>query len=265
MSNYPSSRPRLVRGGATDLAGAAPWRPPDEFHEYRLVRLLGQGSSGLVYLAQDTLLERPVAVKFITSLASDAVGRFLIEARAAARLQHPNVLTLHRTGLVDGRPYLISEFIRGQSLAELPKPVVWRRALELGLGLTRGLAAAHRRGILHRDIHPGNAIVAESGEIKLVDFGLAKFVESVAAGVELPAPTGGSHDLRALTTPGLPRLDENPRSLELTHHGAMVGTPHYMAPEIWHGELATRRSDVYSLGAVLYELCAGRPPHGEIP
>src|SRR6185503_19167733 len=100
--------------------------------------------------------------------------RFLIEARAAARLQHPNVATIHRVGFSRGRPYLVAEYVRGRTLSDLELPLPWTRALALGRGLVRGLAAAHRAGVLHRDIKPANAIVAEDGTAKLLDFGLAK-------------------------------------------------------------------------------------------
>ena len=126
------------------------WTPPQEFDEYQLVRLLGQGSMGRVYLARDTVLDRAVAIKFMSNVAdAEDRERFFVEARAVARLQHPNVVTVHRVGELAGYPYLITEYIRGKSLSELPLPVAWRKVLELGIGLARGLAAAHRHGVLH--------------------------------------------------------------------------------------------------------------------
>src|SRR5215470_638085 len=117
------------------------WTPPPAVEEYRLLDLVGRGVSGLVYLAQDTLLERLVALKFMLAIDADAVGRFLVEARAIARLQHPNVVTLYRVGQLDDRPYLVSELVRGTSLAAMPKPMAWPRALRIGVGIARGLAA----------------------------------------------------------------------------------------------------------------------------
>jgi formylglycine-generating enzyme required for sulfatase activity len=206
------------------------WCPPAEVDEYRLVRPLGSGAGGSVYLAQDTLLDRFVAVKFIPGGNPELMARFLAEARAAARIQHPNVATLYRVGRVGDRAYLVSEFIRGTSLGELPKPLEWRRALEIGIGLARGLAAAHRRGVLHRDIKPANVLLADDGVVKLVDFGVAQFLDA-------SGPAGG-----------IP-----------------VGTPYYMSPESWRGGRVTARADIYSLGAVLYELCAERGPHRDVP
>lgn len=222
------------------------WSPPETMDEYRLVRLIGRGGMGQIYLAEDALLERPVAVKFIASVKPDesARQRFYVEARALARLSHPNVVAVHRVGEVDGRPYLVTEFVRGQSLEELPKPLRWERVLHIGLGLARGLAAAHRQGVLHRDIKPANVMLAEDGQVKLLDFGLAKLLEAPPAeepGAQGPCEPAGP--------PGA-----------LTGSGGILGTPLYMAPETLRGEQATRRSDVYSLGAVLYELCTGISP-----
>src|SRR5262245_4195969 len=200
------------------------WVPPAEFDEYRVLRLLGSGAMGRVYLVHDSLLDRPVAVKFIGSGEPDRRDRrrFLVEARAIARLQHPNVVAIHRVGVVEDRPYLVTELVRGASLRELARPVPWRRALHIGRGLARGLAAAHCEGVLHRDVKPANVMVAPGDEVKLLDFGLAKLSDGA---------------------------DEAAR--------VVVGTLRYMAPEVRRGEPATGRSDVYSLGAVLHELCDG--------
>jgi formylglycine-generating enzyme required for sulfatase activity/predicted Ser/Thr protein kinase len=217
------------------------WVPPGEFEEYRLLRLLGRGGMGSVWLAQDTLLDRLVAVKWIAH-AEPSVRtreRFTIEARAAARLQHVNVVTVHRYGEAAGRPFLVSEYIRGESLDTLAKPVAWERVAELGISLARGLAAAHRHGIIHRDIKPANAILSHDGDVKLVDFGLARIDDGVrdARGAGVAAGSGSS----ALSPP-------------------VSGTPVYLAPEVRRGEPASRRSDVYQLGCILYELVTARPP-----
>src|SRR5688500_16490398 len=161
------------------------WTPPEQFDDYRVIRPLGIGAMGQVFLAHDRVLDREVAIKFVSSVDSggSARERFLTEARAAARLQHPNVVAVHRVGEIDDRPYIISEFVSGSSLDKVEKPMPAERALELGIGLARGLAAAHRRGVLHRDIKPGNAILAEDGHVKLVDFGLAKLIDQALIGV----------------------------------------------------------------------------------
>ncbi len=261
----------LVRA-STDASG--PWSPPQELDEYRLLRRLGRGAMGEVFLAHDTLLERPVAVKFLTGagLAQEAVERFLVEARAAARLQHPNVVAVHRVGQVDGRPYLVSEYVRGTSLDRVAKPMPWRRVLEIALGLCRGLAAAHRGGVLHRDIKPGNTVITEEGEVKLLDFGLAKLLVAgdslMASATSFEASRSGELDPNAATEVTLevePPVSQpavaSSQQLALTRAGALLGTPLYLAPELWAREPATPQSDLYALGALLYELCAGRAPH----
>jgi formylglycine-generating enzyme required for sulfatase activity/predicted Ser/Thr protein kinase len=226
----PSAEQPSPPAGAPPPDGA--WTPPIEFDEFRIERVLGRGGMGVVYLAQDTSLGRPVAVKFIASQHPAPLVRasFETEARVIARLQHPNVVTVFRVGQVEGRPYIVSEYIVGRSLAEQPLPLPWRRVLTLGLGLARGLAEAHRQGVLHRDLKPSNVLLTASGEVKLLDFGLAERFD----------PSGS------------PRLSA---SLLL------AGTPRYMAPEVLRGGSPTPQSDIYSLGLTLYELCTGSLPH----
>ncbi|HFE45838.1 MAG TPA: protein kinase, partial [Nannocystis exedens] len=144
----------------------AEWTPPDEFDEYRIVRELGRGSMGSVYLARDVVLDRPVAMKFLGALRPDPAERerFLVEARAIARIQHPNVMSIFRVGEVKGRLYLVTEYIRGQNLADLKLPLPWTEVLEIGIGLARALAAAHRQGVLHRDIKLSNAVIEEGAQ-----------------------------------------------------------------------------------------------------
>jgi formylglycine-generating enzyme required for sulfatase activity len=245
------------------------WTPPREFDEYRLVRPIGRGRTGRVYLAHDTLLERPVAVKFIPALGPNALARFLVEARAAARIQHPNVVTLYRVGQLEEQPYLVSEFIRGVSLDRLSKPQPWERVRAMGRDLARGLSAAHRRGVLHRDIKPGNAVLTEGGEVKLLDFGLAKLLDDAAEPADVARAGAGPprlpEDLDPEASPNLGARSLDGVFLPSLPSGALVGTPYYMSPEAWAGEELTARSDVYSLGVVLYELCAGRGPFRDVP
>jgi eukaryotic-like serine/threonine-protein kinase len=223
--------PRSGRASAPAVSSPQVWEPPLAFDEFRLERELGRGGMGIVFLAHDTSLDRHVAVKFIASGQPDPWVRsyFDTEARAIARLQHPNVVTVFRVGEVNGHPYIVSEYVIGQSLAELPLPVPWRRVLTLGVGLARGLAAAHRQGVLHRDLKPSNALVTRDGEVKLLDFGLAE-----RFGLDLPG------------APSRPHL--------------VVGTRPYMAPELLEHAPATPRTDLYALGVVLHELCTGELP-----
>ena len=255
------------------------WRPPDEFEEYRLIRLLGRGATGDVYLARDALLDRPVAVKFVQA-ARDPVARarFFNEARAIARLQHANVVAIYRIAEIDRHLYLVSEYVRGRPLDQLDRPAPSRRVLEIALDLARGLAAAHRCGVLHRDVKPANAILADDGRAKLLDFGLASVVDAAEPERPAIAPPRARFDRRAYsqlsaieTTTALAvrsagSQPAGERDARATPGPDLVaGTPLYMAPEIWCGERATRRSDLYSLGILLYELLAGAAPHAGIP
>ncbi|MBL9102979.1 MAG: SUMF1/EgtB/PvdO family nonheme iron enzyme [Myxococcales bacterium] len=201
---------------------------------------------GEVYLAHDHVLDRAVAIKFVHVGGIGERERYLVEARAAARIQHPNVTAVYRVGELAGRPYIVSEYVRGQTLDELHLPLPWTRALELGIGLARGLAAAHRQGVVHRDIKLANAILDEQGEVKLLDFSLAKLLDTRAA--DDPAE------------PGRPAEPDFELAGDDTMNGTLVGTPHYMAPELWRAEPSTRASDIYALGVVLYMLAGGRPP-----
>jgi serine/threonine protein kinase len=269
-----------------------------EIEEFRLIRPLGHGGMGVVYLGYDTVLRRAVAIKLIGSRAPAAASRerFLIEARAIARLSHPNIVTIYRVGAThDGRPFLVQELIRGRSLDRVPRPMPWRKVCELAIGITRGLEAAHRRGILHCDVKPANVMVDENGVPRLIDFGLASLStasEPWEASMDESAtthfePLHASRDHVAETrdlpgdgaperipdkppTPGRDVRDAAPISdvcdeLQRTptprSAGNMLGTPRYMAPERWHGAPAHVRSDLYALGVVLYELLVGTAPH----
>ncbi len=262
----------------------AGWEPPTSFDEYRIVRLLGHGAMGRVYLAHDALLDRSVAIKFLGALevGNGVRERFFTEARAVARLSHPNVVAVHRAGEVRRRPYLVSEYVSGTSLDLIAKPLAWERIVKIGIGLARGLASAHRAGVLHRDIKPANVVISEDDEAKLLDFGLAKLLDAAAPAAEplgaVPSMPSTETELAAtLSVAGSPRqppsrgwtaLDaEVPasRGSPLTAVGAIVGTPLYLAPEMWLGEPASRRTDIYALGVVLYELACGRAPNAGAP
>jgi serine/threonine protein kinase/pimeloyl-ACP methyl ester carboxylesterase len=255
------------------------WVPPAELDGFRVIRQVGRGGMGTVYLGYDDLLDRPVALKFLAAAEPNVVARdrFLLEARALARLQHPNIVGIYRVGEVLGRPYLAYELITGQSLDKLVKPVPWSRALELAIGIARGLSAAHRRDVLHRDIKPANVMLSDGGEIKLLDFGLAKRLDGSsrregaaaaassldeAAAGEALAPDAALID--RLTTVRFARgsgARGSGAAGSLTATGSVLGTPLYMAPELWRGEPASVQSDVYALGVLLYELLSGQVPH----
>lgn len=240
-------------------AGLLAGNPGQFVAEFRLLRPLGHGAMGEVFLARDTFLDRLVAVKFLSTgeTSTSAKERFYVEARAVARLQHPNVVTLYRAGEENGQRYLVSEYVRGQSLERLPKPFPWKKVVEVGLGLSRGLAAAHQRGVLHRDVKPANVMMTKGGEVKILDFGLAKLIEVLPEKRHASQATEGQPVILSASQQDGVEV----ANLSITRSGALLGTPLYMAPEIWRSETATTQTDVYSLGALLFELCSGRPPH----
>jgi serine/threonine protein kinase/Tol biopolymer transport system component len=206
---------------------------------YEIQSPLGAGGMGEVYRARDTRLGRDVAIKVLPeSLAHDAdrLRRFEQEARTIAALNHPNILGIHDIGTHHGAPFLVSEFLEGQTLREklISRSLPVRRAIEYALGIAQGLAAAHEKGVVHRDLKPENVFVTRDGRIKVLDFGLAKLVR----------PEGNHEPAVTLTDPTLP--------------GMVMGTVGYMSPEQVRGEPCDARSDIFSFGAVLYEMLAGK-------
>jgi serine/threonine protein kinase/Tol biopolymer transport system component len=218
---------------------------------YRILELLGSGGMGQVFRAEDTRLGRQVAIKFLSSdLARDraALERFQREARSASALNHPNICTIYDLGEQNGRPYLVMEVLEGQTLREriggraLPIDSV----LEFGAQIADGLDAAHARGIIHRDIKSANIFITTRGQAKILDFGLAK----QGATRRIAEAVGGGNSAMALTTD----------DLLLTSPGSAMGTITYMSPEQARGEELDARTDLFSLGAVLYEMATGRTP-----
>ena len=207
---------------------------------YRIVSLLGAGAMGEVYRARDDRLARDVAVKILPAAFShddDRLRRFQQEARAAGQLSHPNIMAVYDVGEHDGSPYLVCELLEGDTLRRRidGHPVPARKAIEYATQIAHGLAAAHERGIVHRDLKPENLFVTKEGLVKILDFGLAKLTMDVPPG----DPTA---------------------AVEVTQAGVVLGTPSYMSPEQVRGSPADQRSDIFSLGAILYELLSGRHP-----
>jgi serine/threonine protein kinase/tetratricopeptide (TPR) repeat protein len=206
----------------------------DTFGAYRIVRKLGEGGMGAVYVAHDPRLDREVALKVIRKEAADvgSAERLLREARAAARVNHPNVCQIYEAGQAEGEPYLVMELLEGEPLSHRLE----RGALPLAeaastiLQVLSALAALHARGVIHRDLKPGNIFLSTHG-VKVLDFGLAK-----------------------------PAVGEK-TELQLTQTGVVMGTPRYMAPEQWDGRPATPASDQFAAGAVLFEMLSGRPAY----
>jgi tRNA A-37 threonylcarbamoyl transferase component Bud32 len=199
---------------------------------YELGPVLGQGGMARVYQGTDRTLERTVAIKILAepySRDSEFVQRFRREAQAAARLNHPNIVSVHDSGSDDGTHFIVMELVEGESLGARLKregPLAPVEATRIGVAITRALAAAHERGVIHRDMKPSNVMLTEDGGVKVVDFGIAR-----ASGAE-----------------------------EITRSGLVLGSALYVSPEQAQGASGDERSDLYALGCVLYQMLTGRPP-----
>src|SRR5579863_2650020 len=190
--------------------------------EYEILSPLGAGSMGEVYRARDSRLNRDVAIKVLPKLVSaepDRLQRFEIEAKAAAALNHPNILSVYQMGTHDGVPYLVSELLEGKTLAENIRrgPMPLRQSIQFGIQIAHGLAAAHEKGIVHRDLKPENLFVTKEGRVKILDFGLAKVIPS----------------------PQVPTA----QATTITRHGVAMGTVGYMSPEQVRGQHTDHRTD----------------------
>jgi serine/threonine protein kinase/tetratricopeptide (TPR) repeat protein len=241
LSDWLRGTPSPARSGVVDPA-ASPAREglPSRIGHYAITGKLGQGGMGVVYLAHDERLGRSVAVKTMASVGADETARkrFWREARAAASINHPNICQLYEIGEDAGELFIAMELLEGEALGERLQrgPLSVAEALPIGLGMLAALSALHGRGIVHRDLKPSNVFLTPHG-VKLLDFGLARASDA------LPSP--------ALLS-----------ATELTGTGMVLGTPRYMAPEQVTGEGLDARSDLFAVGAILFETLAGRPAFG---
>jgi serine/threonine protein kinase len=206
---------------------------------YRIIEKLGEGGMGAVYLAEDKHLARRVAIKFLTSTDRHYRARFIREARAVSALSHPNIATVHDYGETDtGQPFIVMEFVKGKTLsAVLEEGITMRRAVEVVASIAEALSEAHEHGIVHRDIKPSNVVINERGQVKVLDFGLVKNIfDQPSNSVDLDADTLYSTHTRS---------------------DVIVGTPLYLSPEQATGKQIDGRSDIFALGALLYESLTG--------
>jgi eukaryotic-like serine/threonine-protein kinase len=214
---------------------------------YEIRSQIGEGGMGVVYRARDERLNREVAIKVLPVSFSQDEGRlrrFEQEAQAAGALNHPNILAVYDVGAHDGAPYIVSELLEGETLRQrlTGSPLAQRRVIDYALQLAHGLAAAHEKGIIHRDLKPENIFITSDGRLKILDFGLAKLIQEDGGEAQTDIPTR--------------RVDTKP--------GVVMGTVGYMSPEQLRGRVVDQRSDIFSFGAVLYEMLSGRRAfHGE--
>src|SRR2546421_11510602 len=210
---------------------------------YKILEQIGKGGMGEVYRARDTRLGRDIAIKVLPSAFSSDADRLRLfeqEARAGSALNHPNILVIHDIGTENGSPYTVTELLQGETLRQRldTTTIPPRKAIDYALQIARGLAAAHDRGIIHRDLKPQNLFITRDGQLKILDFGLAKLIQpAIPLQTEVPTRLAGAD----------------------TASGMVMGTAAYMSPEQVRGQAADHRSDIFSFGAVLYEMLTGKP------
>jgi serine/threonine protein kinase/tetratricopeptide (TPR) repeat protein len=265
----PSFRPPLAKGWETSSGLIS-----KKVSHYRVLEVIGGGGMGLVYKAEDLKLGRRVALKFLPEeLASDAVAlqRFEREAQTASSLNHPNICTIYEIEEHEGQPFIVMELLEGETLrdrlaASADKALPLDELLDIAIQICDGLQAAHQKGIIHRDIKPANIFLMAPGQVKILDFGLAKLVsagekEQAAAAEQTQAGEDlkGHGFSRAVPAPPLPPNGLQPATdFHLTRTGSEMGTAGYMSPEQVRGEKLDARTDLFSFGLVLYEIATGQ-------
>jgi serine/threonine protein kinase len=229
--------------------------PGVRINQYEMIKMIGEGGMGTVYLARDLRLGRRVAIKFLQSNQAELTQRFLVEARATARCQHDNIVIVYEVGEHNGSPYMVLEFLTGKPLTESIKDgtrLPYSRSVEVMMSVVRALECAHGQGIVHRDLKPDNIFITDSGTIKVLDFGIAKVLE--AQTTQAPQMSG------QIKMPSPLELATGSNTA-LTRHGTIMGTLKYMSPEQWGiGIEIDHLSDIWASGVLLHRLICGRHP-----
>ena len=250
----PSSPPEV----SVPVAGALP-KEGTRIHHYEIIRELGAGGMGTVYIARDTKLGRRVAIKFLQSSHPELTQRFILEARATARCSHENIVVIHEVGEWNGSPFMVLEYLRGSPMNEVLEgghKLPPARVVELMVPVVRALVCAHEQGIVHRDLKPDNIFITESGTIKVLDFGIAKVLQSDAGA----APSAPRQSSGAIILPA-DDDDVTGGNTNLTRSGTIMGTMKYMSPEQWGiGIEIDHRTDIWAMGILLYRMIAGQHP-----
>ena len=211
-----------------------------KINQYKIISLLGEGGMGAVFLAQDTKLERKVAVKFLSDKfpkEGNGLNRFFLEAKSSSALNHPNIITVHEIGDYDGKPFIATEFIDGITLKDYlaSGKTTLSEIINISVQTASALSSAHKAGIIHRDIKPDNVMIRQDGIVKVLDFGLAKLNRNSEVGA-------------------------NPQTNLSTIHGIILGTPQFMSPEQARGKKVDTRTDIWSFGVLLYQMLTGKLP-----
>lgn len=251
-----------TKGGSKKGKSSFAFSPGDLVNHYELIRLLGKGGMGSVFMARDNKLGRRVAIKFLHTKDQELARRFILEARTTARCGHENIVIIYEADEFKGMPYMVLEYLQGTTLTKLlenNQPMPPGRVAELMVPVVRALVRAHAEGIVHRDLKPDNVMVTESGTIKVLDFGISKVLEgddkkdSEAADAKSKGKgkADGSYDNTA---------DLASESSELTRSGAIVGTLAYMSPEQWRAKGIDHRTDIWAAGIMLFRMLSGKHP-----
>ncbi len=225
--------------------------PGAQIGQYEIIRKLGSGGMGVVFLARDTRLGRRVAIKFFRTANRDATRRFIAEARATAQCNHENIVVLHEVSEIGGSPFLVFEYLEGETLASMIRkdaPLRTGRAVELAMSIVRALACAHEQGIVHRDLKPQNVLLTSAGRVKVLDFGLAKLIDPGGQAGDTNTPASGVGPVRQAGAGSVERSEK-------------VGTLTYMSPEQWGvGGPIDHRTDLWATGLILFHMLAGWHP-----